>query len=94
MHTPQDPTPNANLVNAAGITRILGSSDRVAETEQLGWSLLGQQGILRVYHNPQAFPMAYGSRRWEAAGADAAIARIATTEQGSFSTHTDYVDGV
>ena len=94
MHTPQDPTPNANLVNAAGITRILGSSDRVAETEQLGWSLLGEQGILRVYHNPQAFPMAYGSRRWEAADPDAAIARIATAEQGSFNNHTDYIDGV
>ena len=94
MHTPEDPTPNANLVNAAGITRILGSSDRVAETEQLGWSLLGQQGILRVYHNPQAFPMAYGSRRWEVATPDAAIARLATAEQGSFNNHTDYVDGV
>ena len=94
MHTPQDPTPNANLVNAGGITRILGSSDRVAETEQLEWSLLGEQGILRVYHNPQAFPMAYGSRRWEVATPDAAIARIATAEQGAFNTHTDYVDGV
>ena len=95
MHTPQDPTPNANLVNAAGITRILGSSERVAETEQLGWSMLGEQGILRVYHNPQAFPMAYGSRRWEVATpADDAIARIATAEQGAFNTHTDYVDGV
>ena len=94
MHTPEDPTPNANLVNAAGITRILESSDRVAETEQLGWSLLGQQGILRVYHNPQAFPMAYGSRRWEVATPDAAIARLATAEQGSFNNHTDYVDGV
>lgn len=94
MHTDQDPTPNANLVNAAGITRILGRSERVAETEQLGWSLLGDQGILRVYHNPQAFPMAYGSRRWERAAPDAAIARIATAEQGSFDSHTDYVDGV
>ena len=94
MHTPQDPTPNANLVNAGGITRILGSSDRVAETEQLEWSLLGEQGILRVYHNPQAFPMAYGSRRWEVATPDAAIARLATAEQGSFINHTDYVDGV
>ncbi len=94
MHTLQDPTPNANLVNAAGITRVLGSSDRIAEAEQLGWSLLGDQGILRVYHNPQAFPMAYGSRRWESAPPDAAIARIATAEQGSFDRHTDYVDGV
>ena len=94
MHTLQDPTPNANLVNAAGITRVLGSSDRIAEAEQLGWSLLGDQGILRVYHNPQAFPMAYGSRRWESTAPDAAIARIATAEQGSFDNHTDYVDGV
>ena len=94
MHTLQDPTPNANLVNAAGITRVLGSADRIAEAEQLGWSLLGDQGILRVYHNPQAFPMAYGSRRWESAAPDAAIARIATAEQGSFDRHTDYVDGV
>ena len=95
MHTDQDPTPNANLVNAAGITRVLGSSDRIAEAEQLGWSLLGEQGILRVYHNPQAFPMAYGSRRWEVdTPADEAIARIATTEQGAFNSHTDYVDGV
>ena len=94
MHTPQDPTPNANLVNAAGITRILGSSDRVAETEQLGWSLLGAQGNLHVYHNPQAFPMAYGSRRWEAATPAAdAIARLATAEPGAFNDHTDYVDG-
>ena len=83
MHTDQDPTPNANLVNAAGITRVLGSSDRIAEAEQLGWSLLGDQGILRVYHNPQAFPMAYGSRRWESADTPTAdaIARIATAEQ-------------
>ena len=94
MHTLQDPTPNANLVNAAGITRVLGSSDRIAEAEQLGWSLLGEQGILRVYHNPQAFPMAYGSRRWVTADPDAAIARIATAEQEDFNTHTDYVDGV
>ena len=93
MHTDQDPKPNANLVNAAGITRIIGRSGRVAEPEQLGWSLLGEQGILRVYDNPQAFPMAYGSRRWEAADPDAAIARIAAAEQGSFTTHTDYVDG-
>ncbi len=93
MHTDQDPTPNANLVNAAGITRILGRSERVAETEQLGWSLLGEQGILRVYHNPQAFPMSYGSRRWEAAEPETAIARIASAEQGSFRNHTDYVDG-
>ena len=70
MHTLQDPTPNANLVNAAGITRILGRSGRAAETEQLGWSLLGEQGKLHVYHNPQAFPMAYGSRRWETADPD------------------------
>ena len=95
MHTLQDLTPNANLVNAAGITRVLGSSDRIAEAEQLGWSLLGEQGILRVYHNPQAFPMAYGSRRWEVdTPADDAIARIASAEQGSFRNHTDYVDGV
>ncbi len=94
MHTDQDSTPNANLVNAAGITRILGRSERVAETEQLGWSLLGEQGILRVYQNPQAFPMAYGSRRWEAAAPNDAIARLATAEQGSFNNHTDYVDGV
>ena len=94
MHTPQDPTPNANLVNAAGISRILGSSDRVAEPEQLGWSLLGAQGILRVYHNPQAFPMAYGSRRWEAAAPEDAIARLSTAEQGAFNSHTDYIDGV
>ena len=93
MHTDEDPTPNANLVNAAGITRILGSSERVADPEQLGWSLLGAQGILRVYQNPRAFPMAYGSRRWEAADSDAAIARLATAEQGSFDNHTDYVDG-
>ncbi len=51
---------------------------------------LGTSGLGAHLQNTH---MAYGSRRWETADADAAIARIATAEQGGFTTHTDYVAG-
>lgn len=95
QHLGGDPAPHPNLVNAAGISRVLASDSRVAEAHALGWKVLARRGDLLVYDNPNAFPMAYLSRRWESVPGDisAAIARLAAVGDVTFRSHTDYITG-
>ena len=95
QHLGDDPAPHPNLVNAAGISRVLSSDSRVAEAHTLGWTILARRGNLLVYDNPNAFPMVYLSRRWESVPGDitAAIARLAAVRDVTFRSHTDYITG-
>ncbi len=95
QHLGDDPAPHPNLVNAAGISRILSSDSRVAEAHTLGWTILARRGNLLAYDNPNAFPLAYLSRRWESVPGDttAAIARLAAVRDATFRSHTDYITG-
>ena len=95
QHLRGDPTPHPNLVNAAGISRVLSSDSRVDEAHTLGWTILARRGNLLVYDNPNAFPMAYLSRRWESVPGDitAAITQLAAVRDIMFHSHTDYITG-
>lgn len=96
QHAPDDPPPNPSLINAAGITRVLGSS--ACETTTAPWDELGSTQATpttrtdTVYANPAAYPMAYVSHDWEVVGSDEeAITRLAAPRNASFATHRDYV---
>ncbi len=95
QHLGDDPVPHPNLVNAAGISRILSSDGREAEAHTLGWTILARRGNLLAYDNPNAFPLSYLSRRWESVPGDtsAAIAQLAAAGDVTFRSHTDYITG-
>jgi hypothetical protein len=93
MHTPQDPLPNANLTDAAGIRKVLGTTNCFRDVSQLGWTPeLLSNGFI-VYDNAGAYPDAYLSRRWAPArDPQDAIERL-KAPRTTFDEHTDFVEG-
>lgn len=98
--TPEDPPPNLSLVNAAGISRILGSSACPTQTPS-SWHAVASTRAAptdrtdTVYANTAAYPMAYVSHRWNVAHSrDEALRRLAAPANADFATHTDYVQAV
>jgi hypothetical protein len=98
QHTPDAGAPNSGLVDAAGITRVLGSSAcrrplpeswrRLASVRAVPTSLTDT-----VYVNTQAFPQAYVSHRWRrAVSRDAAVDAIAAEHGLRFGSHVDWVE--
>jgi hypothetical protein len=88
------PLPNETLVNAAGITRILGDAACPHPPHGLGWRPLGPPSAgWVVYDNPGAFPMAYVSRRWQTVrgGPGHAVAVLAA-KPPEFARHADVVE--
>ncbi|HVS28994.1 MAG TPA: hypothetical protein VHE14_05550 [Solirubrobacteraceae bacterium] len=106
QHRPQDPAPNAALVNAAGIGQVLGTTACKRRVDRFGWAPVSSApavGATRragaapvsyvVYHNSAAFPLAYVSGRARTvAGPAEAVARLARSSP-AFAAHTDYVEG-
>jgi hypothetical protein len=93
QHSPEDPRPDGNLVNAAGIGRVLGSATCAREAEGLGWKELARRGRFRVYENPSAYPMAYVSHRWQEVPDRRRALGELSDQRGDFRTHTDFVEG-
>jgi hypothetical protein len=97
QHTPEDPPPNLSLVNAAGVSRILASSE-CAKPSAAPWDRLASTPATPtprthvVYANPAAYPMAFVSHRWQVVPSDEdAVRSLATAANAGFAAHTDYV---
>jgi hypothetical protein len=97
QHTPDDPPPNLSLVNAAGVSRVLGSSACSAPTPPSWRKLTSTRATPTdltdtVYANTAAYPMAYVSHRWAVVRSrDAALRQLAAPANVNFASHTDYV---
>ncbi len=96
MQSEEIPVLNQQLVNSAGINRMLGSGRCSKQARQEGWRIVDTGPYLRIYENPQAFPIAYLSRRWQTVDEPATktIGRTAREPRNTtFRSHTDYVEG-
>jgi hypothetical protein len=97
QHTPDDPQPNLSLVNAAGVSRVLGSSacekPGTAPWDELGSTLATPTSRTdTVYANGAAYPMAYVSHDWDVVrSVEEAVGRLAEPANATFATHRDYV---
>ncbi len=100
QHTPTDPPPNLSLVNAAGVSRVLGSSACQTPTAASWRELASTKAVPTdrvdvAYANTAAFPAAYVSHRWEEVrGREEAIDALAAPANARFAAHSDYVAGV
>jgi hypothetical protein len=100
QHAPDDRRPSLSLVNAAGITRILGSSacEKPAFAPWQRLASIPARPTSRTdtaYANPAAYPTAYVSHRWQAVESpDEAVRRLAAPANARFDTHVDYAEDV
>jgi hypothetical protein len=97
QHTPSDPPPSLSLVNAAGVSRVLGSTACERPTPSSWRELASAQATPTtrrdiVYANSAAYPMAYVSHRWKVVrGRDEMIRQLAAAANSRFEAHVDYV---
>jgi hypothetical protein len=94
QHTPEDGLPSENLIDAAGISRVLGSR-QCALHKRLGWTQLKPDQRYVVYSNPTAYPLAYVSHRWDSvqANPEEVISELSRAPRTHFGEHTDLVEG-
>lgn len=93
QHVPQDPQPDPDLVNAAGIGRIFGTDQCSLDTSAMGWGVREQSGRFVIWGNGHAYPPAYLSERWRPAPSRAAAVAAIAEAGRDFERHTDNVEG-
>ncbi|HWH44553.1 MAG TPA: hypothetical protein VNT32_07465 [Thermoleophilaceae bacterium] len=93
QHVPQDPQPDPDLVNAAGIGRIFGTNLCSLDTTEMGWGVREQSGRFIIWGNGHAYPAAYLSERWRTVPSRAAAVSSIARDGRDFRRHTDNVEG-